>query len=60
MVFLIPEIDKEKKKLREFSRLVISWYATNEYKMKLLLNICIGSKDFFFLSNFGSIVGFLR
>ena len=52
--------NKEKKKLREFSRLVISWYATNEYKMKLLLNICIGSKGFFFLSNFGSIVGFLR
>ena len=40
--------NKEKKKLREFSRLVISWYATNEYKIKLLLNICIGSKDFFF------------
>ena len=52
--------NKEEKKLREFSRLVISWYATNEYKIKLLLNICIGSKDFFFLSNFGSIVGFLR
>ena len=46
--------NEEKKKLGEFSRMVVSWYGTDEYKTSLehMYRVQI----FFFLSNFGSIV----